>query len=158
VRVRQALSYAAPKQQIIDQVEGGNARIANGPILDNNYAYNSNIEKYNFDQARAASLLDAAGWKKEIITADNLAAINNKQATTSSNSLTDDEKAEIALGPGTWLYQAPVAAKAATKTTKATAAAAKKYLIINLSIVDDEEDAKIAETIKESWEKIGVKT
>jgi peptide/nickel transport system substrate-binding protein len=161
VKVRQALSYATPKQQIIDQVEKGNARIANGPILDNSYAYNSNIEKYDFNSGRAASVLEADGWKKLTVTADDITALNKKGATTTKNALTDDEKAETTLGPGTWLYQEQAPAKTvakATKTTKAVPPPVKKYLIVNLSIVDDEENNQIARIIRTEWEKIGVKT
>ncbi|MDD4901525.1 MAG: ABC transporter substrate-binding protein [Patescibacteria group bacterium] len=155
-KVRQALSYATPKQQIIDQVEGGNARIVNGPILDDNYAYNPNIQKYDFDLARAASVLDAAGWKKDIVTDEMIKALETKKASTTKPSLTDIEKSELALGAGTWLYQEP-ASKTATTKTKTTTPAVRNYLIINLSISADEENAKIAQIVKDSWEKIGAK-
>ncbi len=155
VKVRQALSYATPKQQIIDQAEGGAARIADGPILDNNYAYNPNIQKYDFDPAKAASVLDAAGWKKDVVTDELIAALNAKNATTTKNVLTDIEKTELALGTGTWLYQEPAPAK--TGTAKTTTPAVRNYLIINLTIVDDQESGQIAGIIKDSWAKIGVK-
>jgi peptide/nickel transport system substrate-binding protein len=157
VKVRQALSYATPKQQIIDQTEAGNARIANGPILDDNYAYNPDIQKYDFDLARAASVLDADGWKKDVITDEMIAALNIKKATTTKNALSDIEKAELALGSGTWLYQEP-ASKTTTAKTKTTVPAVRNYLIVSLSIIDDDENNAIAKIIKDNWEKIGVKT
>jgi peptide/nickel transport system substrate-binding protein len=159
VKVRQALSYATPKQQIVDQVENDNARVINGPILDNNYAYNPNIEKYSLDLARAASLLEAAGWKKQALTADDIAALNIKSASSSA-VLSDTEKIEIALGPGNWLYadQASPKKTATTKAAKTVTPTGKNFLIINLTIVDDEENNRIAQIIKDSWEKIGVKT
>jgi peptide/nickel transport system substrate-binding protein len=155
-KVRQALSYATPKQQIVDQVEKGNARVISGPILDNNYAYNPNIEKYGFDLTHAASLLEAAGWKKLTLTADDIAALNTKSA---SSSLSDAEKVEVALGPGTWLYTDQTSTKktAAAKTTKTVAPAVKNFLIINLSIAADDENNQIAQLIKTNWESLGVK-
>jgi peptide/nickel transport system substrate-binding protein len=152
VKVRQALSFASPKQQIIDQAENGHAKIANGPIPDDSYAFNSSIEKYNFDLSHAASLLDSDGWKKLTITADDLNAIKKATGTP-----TIDQQTEIALGPGTWLYQDQAAAKT-SKSSKTPAPTVRNYLIVNLSIVDDDENNQIANIIKASWEKLGVKT
>jgi peptide/nickel transport system substrate-binding protein len=155
VKVRQALSFATPKQQIIDQAEAGNAKIADGPIPDNSYAFNAGIEKYSFDQARAASLLDSAGWKKFTISADDFATIKTKSASSTA-ILNNDEKNELILGPGTWLYQEQATAKTAVKPKK-PAPVVLNYLIINLTIIDDAENNQIANIIKTSWEKIGVK-
>jgi peptide/nickel transport system substrate-binding protein len=152
VKVRQALSYATPKQQIIDRADGGNAHIANGPILDNNYAYNPDIEKYDFDSARASSMLASAGWKQLILTADDISALNAKSA---SSTLTAEENTELALGPGTWLYTEQSSSK---KSSGTKTVSAKSFLVINLSIIDDDENNQIAQVIKDSWEKIGVKT
>jgi len=153
VKVRQALSYATPKAEIIDQAEGGDARIANGPILDDNYAYNPGAPKYDFDLAKAASLLDAAGWKKDAVTDDLITSLNAKKASTTQTALTDIEKTELALGSGTWLYQE----ETSTSKTKKTVPAVRNYLIINLTIVDDQESGQIAQIIKDSWARLGVK-
>jgi peptide/nickel transport system substrate-binding protein len=152
--VRQALSYATPKQQIIDQAEDGNARIIDGPILPDNFAYNPNIQKYDFDPAKAASVLEAAGWQQDVVAADTIAALNAKNSTTTPNALTDTEKTELALGPGTWLYKAP-ASTSKTGSAQTAAPAVRNYLIINLSVVDDAENDQIAQIIKDNWKKIG---
>jgi ABC-type dipeptide transport system, periplasmic component len=158
VKVRQALSFATPKQQIIDQAENGNAKISDGPIPDNSYAFNSNIEKYGFDTNHAASLLASAGWKKFTISADNFADIKAKSAS-STTVLNNDEKHELILGSGTWLYQeqAPAKTTKTTTKTKTPAPVVLNYLIINLTIIDDDENNQIANIIKSSWEKLGVK-
>ena len=161
VKVRQALSFATPKQQIIDQAESGNARVVNGPILDDNYAYIVNIEKYDFDLARAASLLSADGWKQDVVTNELITDLKAKSATSTS-ALSDIEKTELALGPGNWLYQLPatssktVASKTKIKTS-VKVSVVRKYLIISLSIIDDAENNQIASLLKASWEKLGAK-
>jgi peptide/nickel transport system substrate-binding protein len=157
VQVRKALSFATPKQKIIDQAENGNAKVADGPIPDNSYAFNSGIEKYSFDLNHAASILDAAGWKKLTVSTNDITLLKAKNA--SSSVLSDDEKTELALGEGVWLYQdQPVAKTTTVKNSKAPIATVRNYLIVNLSIVDDDENNQIASIIKDSWEKLGVKT
>ena len=61
--VRQALLYALDRQAIIDQVLGGQALVAHGPFLPDNWAYNNDIEPYNRDTDKAIALLKEAGWK-----------------------------------------------------------------------------------------------
>jgi peptide/nickel transport system substrate-binding protein len=167
VKVRQALSFATPRQAIIDQAAGGDAKPVYGPIMENNFAYNAETEKYDFDLARAASLLDSAGWKKEIVTAEDLSAFQERRdrATSSKEVLSDEEKNKIELGVGEWLYREPApaktAAKTAVKTTASKTVAApvpKTFLKVSLTIIDSEEDSEIAELILKNWEKIGVKT
>lgn len=157
VKIRQALSFATPRQEIIDKVLGGEARPVYGPIMDNSFAYNSTLEKYDFNLSRAASLLDSAGLKKEVITPEEVASLKAKQeqATTSKDVLTSEEKTKVSLGAGQWLYRETAAVK--DKKGKELTPAFKTYLIIKLTSIDND-DAKIAELIKNNWEKIGVKT
>jgi peptide/nickel transport system substrate-binding protein len=64
--VRQALMYAVDRQGIVDAVYFTyGAKLANSPILPESWAYNPNTTpKYTLDAAKAASMLDAEGWKK----------------------------------------------------------------------------------------------
>ena len=60
--VRQALLYAIDRKFIADTVYFGNARTADSALTSNNKLYyTSDVPKYPFDPAKAASLLDAAG-------------------------------------------------------------------------------------------------
>tara|TARA_B100000959_G_scaffold185050_1_gene193439 strand:+ start:5332 stop:7008 length:1677 start_codon:yes stop_codon:yes gene_type:complete len=63
VRVRQALSYAIDKKEIIEGVLLGLGVVATGPIRPGTWAYNSNVKKYNYNPSRALELLSEAGWK-----------------------------------------------------------------------------------------------
>jgi peptide/nickel transport system substrate-binding protein len=158
IKVRQALSFATPRQEIIDKVMSGDARPVYGPILDNNFAYNAGLEKYDLDLARAVSLLESAGLKKETVTEEEINSFKIRQeaATTSKEVLTAEEKKKIELGAGDWLYRETAAVK--NKAGKEIVPAVKNHLIIKLTIIDAEEDVKIAELIQKNWEKIGVKT
>jgi peptide/nickel transport system substrate-binding protein len=61
--VRQALLYALDRQKLIDQALGGQALIADSPILPYHWAYIPSIRHYRYDPERAIGLLDASGWQ-----------------------------------------------------------------------------------------------
>ena len=62
-RVRQALLLAINRQSIIDRFFMGQAIVATGPVLPGTWAYAQSLSPLPFDPERAASLLDAAGWR-----------------------------------------------------------------------------------------------
>lgn len=54
---RKALAMAIDKGQLLEDVYQGVYKRADGPILENNFAYNSNITKYEYNVAEAKKLL-----------------------------------------------------------------------------------------------------
>jgi len=63
-RVRQAIYYAIDKQSIIQGVQFGMGRPCWGPIPENSWEHNPDINKYPFNPAKAKQLLKQAGWTK----------------------------------------------------------------------------------------------
>lgn len=63
-RVRQALSYATPKQDVIDGVLFGLGVEATGPYKPGSPWHNPNVKKYPYDIQKAKDLLREAGYKK----------------------------------------------------------------------------------------------
>ncbi|MDY6820060.1 MAG: peptide-binding protein [Deferribacterota bacterium] len=61
-RVRQALSYATPKEKIISGVLLGLGKIATGPYKPGTTWYNENIKRYEYNIEKAKMLLDEAGY------------------------------------------------------------------------------------------------
>jgi len=61
-RVRQAISYAIDKKEIIDGILFGLGLEATGPYVPNTWAYNANIKKYAYNLNKAKQLLSDAGW------------------------------------------------------------------------------------------------
>jgi peptide/nickel transport system substrate-binding protein len=59
--VRQALAYATDRESIVRYLLHGEARIADGLLPPGSWAYESNVQRYPYDPARAQQLLDAAG-------------------------------------------------------------------------------------------------
>jgi len=63
-RVRQALTSAINKEEIIQGVLLGMGQVARGPYKPGTWAYNPRIKDYNYDPDRAKRLLAEAGWKE----------------------------------------------------------------------------------------------
>jgi peptide/nickel transport system substrate-binding protein len=60
--VRQALLYALDRQQIIDDVLGGQALVAHSPVIPGTWAYKDDIPRYEHRPDEANGLLNNAGW------------------------------------------------------------------------------------------------
>ncbi|GAC1503562.1 MAG: hypothetical protein NVS1B14_09000 [Vulcanimicrobiaceae bacterium] len=61
-RVRQAMLYAIDRPFIIRGIMSGQADLLNGPLPSFSPYYDRAVRKYTYDPARAAAVLDAAGW------------------------------------------------------------------------------------------------
>lgn len=62
-RVRQALTYGLNREEIVEAVYQGNAKVINVPQSNVSWAYTDDVNKYEFNLEKAAQLLDEAGWK-----------------------------------------------------------------------------------------------
>ena len=60
--VRQALSMATNKDEILKAVYQGNGQVAKNPIPPILWSYNNNVKDYAFDVAKAKDLLAKAGY------------------------------------------------------------------------------------------------
>ena len=63
-RVRRALTMLIDRETIARTLYGGLARPANGPLPPGLWPHDATLAPLPYDPARAASLLDEAGWRK----------------------------------------------------------------------------------------------
>jgi peptide/nickel transport system substrate-binding protein len=63
-RVRQALTSAINKEEIIQGVQLGMGQVAHGPYKPGTWACNPHIKDFEYDPARAKQLLADAGWNE----------------------------------------------------------------------------------------------
>jgi len=134
--VRQALSYATSREQIIAAAFSGSAEPIDDPLLS---FFGQDIETppaLIFDPAKAATLLDLAGWKRT----------EAESAATSTLSNTQLGLAEGAPAP----YARQKKIKRDNKEELAT-------LEIKLTTVQKDENIQVAEKIRELWQAVGVK-
>ncbi|NTW22621.1 peptide ABC transporter substrate-binding protein [Candidatus Falkowbacteria bacterium] len=138
-KVRQALSLAINKQELIDKSLFGNAKLIDGPISSDNFAFNPDQKKYQFDQAGATKLLSEAGYQAVEINKDKIAQAE-KDKTSADKKVKDAAESILALGEGRWM------------------AKNGSYLVIRLTSVDAGDNAAVLDAIKNYWQGIGVKT
>ncbi|MEA2014837.1 MAG: peptide-binding protein [Thermodesulfobacteriota bacterium] len=62
-RVRQAISYAIDKGEIVEGVLLGLGQEATGPFKPGSWPYNPDVKRYPYDPRKAKKLLSEAGWK-----------------------------------------------------------------------------------------------
>jgi peptide/nickel transport system substrate-binding protein len=65
VRVRQAIACALDRQQMIDYLWRGEARLARSVLPPQSWAYNADVPSCEHDPDRARALLDAAGYRPQ---------------------------------------------------------------------------------------------
>ncbi len=61
-RVRQALSYAINKNELVDGVLMGLGQVSSGPYKPGTWPHNPNVKHYDYNPDKSAQLLTAAGW------------------------------------------------------------------------------------------------
>ena len=92
-KVRQALSYAIDKKEIIQGVLLGLGEECTGPFIKGSKYYNPNAEGYKYDLTRAKELLSDAGWKD--IDSDGILEKDGEEfliilATNQGNQIRED--------------------------------------------------------------------
>ena len=65
--VRQALAYAIDKRTMVEEILPHQAQMIDGPILPNSFAFNDQINTYNYNPEKAKALLAEAGWELKTI-------------------------------------------------------------------------------------------
>ncbi|GIW10668.1 MAG: peptide-binding protein [Dehalococcoidia bacterium] len=63
LRVRQAIAHAIPRQQLIERVRLGHARLLNSIYGPSSWAHDPSVPALEYDPERARQLLEEAGWR-----------------------------------------------------------------------------------------------
>lgn len=87
--VRKALAYALDRERIINEAIAGEGMLIDTPIPEGFLGHNPEVEKYNFDTEKAASILEEAGWEYPEVDSEN-----NEENNIRKN---DEEELEITL-------------------------------------------------------------
>ena len=138
-QLRQALALAIDRNEIVNNVLGGDGYLVDGPILPNSFAYNNGIKKYQINPSEAGKILDNIGYKNVEIKIKDIEDAKIK-ASSKDEKIKNQAEEVLALGEGNWR------------------AKDGNYLTIKLTTVDRAENQQVTEAIKNSWEKIGIKT
>jgi len=60
--VRRAMMLALDRQELVDDILGGQGIVIHSPILPDSWAYDQNVLQYNHDRHKAIVTLEEAGW------------------------------------------------------------------------------------------------
>jgi peptide/nickel transport system substrate-binding protein len=85
--VRQALALATNREEIIRYLYRGQARLADGPLPANSWAYEPDITRYRYDPQQAERLLDLAGLPRKAETGGMRVKLTLKTSTEESTRL-----------------------------------------------------------------------
>lgn len=138
-KVRQALALAIDKNKMVAEIMAGNARLIDGPILPDSFAYNNEIKKYDYNAASSSRLLAEAGWKIADLTAADITRAK-ADLKAKDEAVKKQAEAKIKMGPGKWLVNN------------------NNYLTITLTTVDNQEYGRAAELIAKFWHDLNIKT
>ncbi|MBC5815461.1 MAG: peptide ABC transporter substrate-binding protein [Candidatus Eremiobacteraeota bacterium] len=61
--VRTAISYGVDKKKIMDETQFGAATVGTESITSYSWAYNPNVQRYDYQPEKSKGLLEQAGWK-----------------------------------------------------------------------------------------------
>ncbi len=93
--VRQALAYLTDRETIIKTIYAGISKPGCSPLSPGTWAWDASIQCITYDTAKAASLLDAAGWK---MGPDGKTRVKDGQPLRISlrTHTADDQRAQVA--------------------------------------------------------------
>ena len=85
--VRQALALATNREEIVRYLYRGQARLADGPLPPNSWAYEPDITHYGYDPPQAERLLDSAGLPRNAENGGMRVSLTLKTSTEESTRL-----------------------------------------------------------------------
>lgn len=85
--VRQALALATDREAIVRYLLRDEARLADGPLPPNNWAYEPDIQRFAYDPQQAEQLLDAAGFARRPAMGGMRLQLTMKTSTQESTRL-----------------------------------------------------------------------
>jgi peptide/nickel transport system substrate-binding protein len=85
--VRQALALSTNREEIIRYLYRGQARLADGPLPSNSWAYEPDIARYGYDPQQAERLLDSAGFPRNAENGGMRVKLTLKTSTDESTRL-----------------------------------------------------------------------
>jgi peptide/nickel transport system substrate-binding protein len=117
VHVRQAISAAIDREAIVKSIFLGHAVPTYGPVPPGNRWYDSGVEDFNaYDQDKANSMLDDAGWAKG---SDGVRAKNGTRMSFAIMNLTDTTENQVLQAVTQMLAEVGVEVKIDSKSTAA---------------------------------------
>lgn len=159
VGIRQALAYSIDRERMIEEIFSSQTRTANGPVLPGMPGFDPEFEAYNYNPVQAQQILAEQGWEQ--ITAEQYIEFETERLTEESEGDDDtdsDSPDEEEVNTDEDTDKEAIQPEAIAIDTGNQAVFRKKgdqILKISLTTVDQSENVRAAEMIKNAWQAIG---
>ncbi|MDD5043675.1 MAG: peptide ABC transporter substrate-binding protein [Patescibacteria group bacterium] len=170
--LRKALALSLDRQKILEEILGGEGVVIDGPILPGYLGYTNETEKYDLNLSEANKILDELKW--EILPIEDY--INNRLAEELKKLEEEKAKQPTSTPPAAAAGENNLPAVENNPETKDPAEIISEkinneidkgqnffrkksgeILALNLTTVNQAENVKAAELIKNYWQEIGIK-
>lgn len=158
--VRQAIAYSVDRNRLIQAALDGLGSVVTGPLLSGMVGFDPELEGYPYNPVEAQRLLEEAGWKavsvEEYVQAEQERLKKEAQATAAAIEETEEESE----GTDESVQAEPVETPVPMIDTGNQAVFRKKgdeFLSLRLTTVDQPENKRAAELLKNSLQTIGFK-
>lgn len=165
-RVRQALTAAIDRERMVREALGGEATTIASPILPNAVGFIASALPPVFDQKKAATLLQDAGWKT--MTKEEYQKRLEQKKKELNDTKAEEAKKETS-GTEKETILRDVERTTAAEKKSASIVPEEEHLLetyrikndeiltIRLTTIDHPENSAVARMIQEGWEAIGVR-
>ncbi|MCF7820514.1 MAG: peptide ABC transporter substrate-binding protein [Candidatus Pacebacteria bacterium] len=170
LELRQALALGLNKEMLVEEVLKDKAQRAKGPIYKSSFAYKEDLNPYSYNQEEAKKLLESANWKLQKITQEDIEKMqaienNNNQEEASedaSEETENDTSNEESLSVAGWSQIKGLSASAgleiAGKWRYKEGDEKRQYLVVTLTVPQEELSLQVAKKIKNDWQELGIRT
>ncbi len=159
--IRKALAISIDKSKILSEALRLEGEIIDGPILPVTVATDP-ATQLNFDPTQAKLLLQEAGWE-QITKQQYLDFLTEQQATVEAAQAADEDTTEnTTITPEAATTSAetvpePTETPSTDELQELFRKNGNQILTLTLTTVNQPENVKAAELIKQAWEEVGVK-
>ncbi len=159
--VRQAIAYSIDRQRLIQEAIDGLGSIVNEPLLAGMSGYDPELEGFPFNPVEAQRLLEEAGWKAVSVD-DYIKAEQERLKKEADAAAKVPAAAAVVEGSTEEVTPAPADTTADIPTIDTGNQAVfrqkdGKFLALQLTTVDQPENKRAAELLKNALQTIGFK-
>lgn len=160
--VRQAIAYSIDRQRLIQEAIDGLGSIVNGPLLPGMPGYDASLEGYPYNPVEAQRLLEEAGWLAvsvdDYVQAERERLKKEAEATVTASAVEETEASEETEESVEPLEETePTEPVIDTGNQAVFRKKGDTFLSLRLTTVDQPENVRAAELLKNSLQTIGFK-
>ncbi len=136
INIRQALAISLNRDELIKEATADYATRSDGPLPVSNFAYNHDLRPLDYSMSQAQELLNEAGWEKF-----KLEDLDQEESEELIENILNFKEENDYKENNYWLINNEE----------------DNFFTLNLSYIESFENNSLVNSIKESWENLGIK-